>query len=141
MLGPDALHGGWHLVRWEISEGGRLTQPFGDRATGLLVYTPEGFMSACIAAAGRRPLTSGSPRGATMAEKAAALDGYFHYAGTWRLIEGPRVEHRVTHALNPGFVGSVQHRDVSLQGDRLLLSAAEPLPGGTTRHHRLVWRR
>jgi hypothetical protein len=140
-LDPSALHGSWHLFRWEIAEGGRTTQPFGDGATGLIVYTPDGHMSACIAAKGRRPLSTGIPRTAPIAERAAAMDGYFHYAGTWRLLPGPRVEHQVTHALNPNFVGTRQTRDVHLQGDRLLLSAAEPLPGGGTRHHRLIWRR
>jgi len=139
-LNPEVLHGTWHLVRWEIATGGRATQPFGEGATGLLIYAPDGHMSACIAGAGRKPLSS-APRGAPLMEKAAALDSYFHYAGTWRLIDGPRVEHRVTHALNPNFVGTVQHRHVHLQGDRMVLSAAEPTPGGTIRQHRLSWRR
>lgn len=137
----ERLVGGWHLVRWEIRRGDRATEPFGAGATGLLVYAPDGHMSACIAAAGRRPLSGGNPRTAPLAERAAAHDGYFHYAGRWRLIDGPKVVHSVTHALNPAFVGTDQVRDAALHDDRLTLSADEPLDDGTIRHHRLIWRR
>lgn len=140
-LPPSALLGSWHLVRWEIAEGGRSTQPFGEGATGLILYTPDGHMSACIAARGRRAFSTGNPRTATLQDKAAALDGYFHYAGLWHLIPGPKVVHQVTHALNPGFVGTEQVREVELHDDRLTLSAPEALRTGLIRHHRLIWRR
>jgi hypothetical protein len=53
---------------------------------------------------------------------------------------GPRVEHEVTVALNPAFVGSRQWRDARLVGRRLILSAEERTPGGIRRHE-LEWRR
>jgi len=139
-MGP-VLDGTWHLVRWEIARDGRVTQPFGPGATGMICYTGDGHMSAAIAAAGRAPFAGGNPRTAPDGEKAAAHDSYFHYGGTYEVQPGPRVVHRVTQSLNPGFVGTEQVRDIHLDGDTLTLSADEPLPDGTTRHHRLVWRR
>ncbi len=130
------LEGAWHLVGWEIEAGGRVTHPFGPQATGMICYTPDGHMQAVIAAAGRAPLSAPVPRRAPAAERAAAFDGYFHYAGTWAVVDGPRVIHRVTHALNPAFVGTEQMREIALEGDRLTLSATEG-----DRHHRITWRR
>jgi hypothetical protein len=135
------LTGTWHLVRWDIVQDGRVNQPFGPGATGMIQYTTDGHMSACIAAAGRQPYATGNPRTANGAEKIAAHDSYFHYAGSYEILPGPRVVHRVTQSLNPGFPGTEQVRDIHLDGDTLTLSADEGLPGGATRHHRIVWRR
>lgn len=133
------LNGTWHLVSWEIETDGRLTHPFGTDATGLLHYTDDGGMAACIARAGRANWSTGTPRNAPQSERLAAFESFFHYAGTWEMSERdgqPVVTHSVTHSLNPDFVGTQQIRMVDLQGDALTLSAHEG-----PRHHRLRWRR
>ena len=146
--GGNPLQGSWHLVCWDIqySDGRPATLPFGADATGLLCYTDDGRMSACIARAGRQPLSQDSPRNAPEAERLAAFESYFQYAGRYRLEPkgaGRQVVHEVTHALNPNFVGSRQVRQVDLTPDgRLTLSATDALQGSTVqRHHRLVWER
>ncbi|WP_127106920.1 lipocalin-like domain-containing protein [Pararhodobacter zhoushanensis] len=134
------LQGTWKLLGWEIeSEDGRVAHPFGPDATGLIHYTADGGMAACIARADRPRWSTGNPRKAPEGERLAAFESYFHYAGTWRIEERDGqtvVIHSVTHSLNPDFVGSEQVRNVDLQGDRLTLSAQEG-----PRHHRLRWRR
>jgi len=133
------LEGTWHLAGWEIESEGRVTHPFGPDATGLIHYTADGGMSACIARAGRPRWSTGNPRKAPDAERLAAFESYFQYAGTWRVENregGPVVIHSVTHSLNPDFVGTEQVRHVDLRGDHLTLSAHEG-----PRHHRLRWRR
>jgi hypothetical protein len=144
----NPLLGTWHLRRWEIAYGdGRApTLPFGADAVGLIQYTDDGGMSACIARAGRPRLSAESMRRLPAAEAAAAFESYFQYAGryTLRELEGrPQVVHRVTMSLNPNFVGSEQVRDMHFDADgRLTLSAWDTLPGGTVqRHHRLQWER
>jgi hypothetical protein len=50
----------------------------------------------------------------------------------------------VSHALNPGFVGTQQVRNMDFSDDmqQLTLSASDTVPGtGVARHHRLVWSR
>ncbi len=148
MLSPNLLEGSWQLQRWEISyaDGRAPSLPFGPDATGLIVYSGDGFMSACIAAAGRAPLTSASARGAPAQERVAAFDSYFHYAGRYRLevsASGVQVVHTVTHALNPNFVGTEQVRDVTFgEAGLLTLSASDHVLGSqVARHHRLAWRR
>ena len=144
----NPLLGTWHLVRWDITyiDGRPASLPFGAEASGLICYTHDGTMSACIASANRPHLSSESVRSAPVAERLAAFETFFQYAGRYRLQTGDgqqQVVHRVTHALNPNFVGSQQVRNVAFAGDgRLTLSASDTVPGtSVARHHRLVWQR
>ena len=144
----EALQGVWHLHRWEITydDGRPTTYPFGPDATGLIHYTQDGGMSACIARHSRPRLSSDSVRSAPRAEQMAAFESFFQYAGTFvtRVQDGKKqVVHNVTHALNPNFVGSQQIRNVALAPDgTLTLSASDLIPGTQSlRHHRLIWRR
>lgn len=146
---PNPLQGTWQLVRWEIAYGdGRpATLPFGEKASGLITYSHDGTMSACIARAGRKPLSSDSVRSAPETERLAAFESYFQYAGPYAVRRGPdgrqQVVHSVTHALNPNFVGTTQVRNMDFASDgTLTLSASDAVPGTTVaRHHRLIWRR
>ena len=142
------LHGVWTLVRWEITydDGRPTTYPFGPDATGQIQYTHDGGMAACIARSGRAPLSSASVRSAPEAERLAAFESFFQYAGRYEVRQNEgraQVVHHVSHALNPNFVGSDQIRNMDFAADgTLTLSASDPVPGTTTlRHHRLIWRR
>jgi hypothetical protein len=144
----QTLQGVWHLDRWEITydNGRATTYPFGANATGLIHYTQDGGMSACIARADRPRLSSDSVRSAPPAEQIAAFESFFQYAGTYvtRMQDSkPQVVHHVTHSLNPNFVGSQQVRNIDLASDgSLTLSASDLIPGTQSlRHHRLIWRR
>jgi hypothetical protein len=141
-LRAEQIVGGWSLVRWEIvyDAGARRTQPFGENATGLITYTPDGWMSATIMASGRQPFATANPRDASVEERARAYDSYFSYAGRWR-IDGRRVVHDVSIALNPAMVGTPQVRDARCAGRTLELSALERTRDGGTRLHRLLWKR
>jgi hypothetical protein len=148
MNNDNPLLGSWQLVRWDITYGdGRAPSlPYGDKATGLIVYTGDGFMSACIAAAGRQPMSSASVRSAPEAERLAAFESYFQYAGRYELREAAgrlQVVHRVSHSLNPNFVDSEQVRNVAFDADGVLtLSASDTVPNSqVARHHRLMWKR
>ena len=144
----NPLLGTWHLVRWDItySDGRPASLPFGADASGLICYTHDGSMSACIASANRPHLSSESVRSAPVAERLTAFETFFQYAGRYHLqtVDGQQqVVHRVTHALNPNFVGSQQVRNMAFDGEgRLTLSASDTVPGtSVARHHRLVWQR
>lgn len=136
----EDLVGAWAYHGWRIAyEDGRVTEPFGAGASGLLLYTADGYMSANIMAADRESFAKLNPREATLRERALAFDGYFSYAGRWRLVRGTIV-HEVTVALNPSLVGSTQWRTPILRGRRLILAADEPTSRGARRHE-LEWRR
>ena len=149
-IGGDAnpLLGTWHLVRWEITYGdGRApTFPFGAQATGLILYTQDGTMNACIARAARPRLSSDSVRSAPEAERLTAFESYFQYAGPYEILGEPgkqQVVHTVTHSLNANFVGTQQVRNMEFAADgTLTLSASDTIPGtSVARHHRLIWSR
>lgn len=136
------LVGAWRLRSWRIhyADGRAPTVPFGDRPDGLLVYSPDGWMSATVSRAGRPPLPSDqSPRTADAERVAEAFRSYFHYAGPYR-FEGDRVVHSVQLSLNPNFNGTEQVRQVHLDGAVLTLRG-EDSAGGTVRRHELVWQR
>lgn len=135
--------GAWELVQWRIAYGdGRApSYPFGTQASGLLLYTADGFMSAGISRSARSALGGGSARHVDPATKCSAFDSYFHYQGRYS-IECGRVVHTVTQALNPDFVGTRQVREARLEDGVLELSAEDLLTGSTiSRHHLLQWRR
>lgn len=150
MMGQESnpLLGSWRLRRWEIAyaDGRPASLPYGADAVGLIVYAGDGWMSACIARAGRARLSSDSVRSAPSEQRLATFESYFHYAGRYALESGPEglhVVHRVAMSLNPNFVGSEQRRRVEFDAaGRLTLSADDLLPGSQVlRHHRLVWQR
>ncbi len=144
----NPLLGTWHLVRWAISysDGRAETLPFGADATGLILYANDGWMNACIARTGRAGLSSESVRSAPQAERLAAFESFFQYAGryTIRIIgDQQQVVHTVTHALNPNFVGTQQVRNMAFSADgNLTLSASDRVPvTEVARHHSLIWSR
>ena len=144
----NPLLGTWHLVRWEIAygDGRAATLPFGAQATGLISYSADGTMQACIARGDRQRLSSASVRSAPEAECLAAFESYFQYAGPYEIrgITGQQqVVHHVTHSLNPNFVGTQQVRNMAFAADGgLTLSASDIVPGtDVARHHRLIWAR
>ena len=138
-----ALVGAWRLVAWTIEypATGRVTQPFGPAPDGLLVYTPDGHMSAALQRPGRPRLSRADPHAVSDAEKAAAFAGYLTYAGRWSVADGC-VVHAVDVALNPNLIGTRQVRRISLAGDQLELGAEEALEAsGQSRRHRILWQR
>ena len=147
--GANPLLGTWHLVRWDInySDGRPPSLPYGEGATGMILYSADGHMSACIARAGRSKLSSDSVRSAPVPVRLAAFESYFQYAGPYEIRGAPGrqvVVHTVTQSLNPNFVGTSQVRNMAFSEDgrQLTLSASDSVPGTTVaRHHRLVWRR
>lgn len=140
----NRLIGGWRLVRWRISysDGRKPSFPYGADAGGLLCYTPDGWMSASIYRAGRKPLSAESVRAAPEAERLAAFESYFSYAGRY-VVRGDDVVHTVTAALNPNFVGTEQVRRMTFGPDRTLTLSATDLQPGTDveRLHELMWQR
>jgi hypothetical protein len=144
----NPLLGTWHLRRWQIAYDDQrpASYPFGPDASGMILYSADGWMSACIAKAARARMSSESVRSAPVGERLAAFESYFQYAGRYWLEEvagGLQVVHEVTHTLNPNFLGTRQVRQVDLsEPGVLILSASDVVPGSSlARHHQLIWQR
>ncbi len=138
-----ALVGSWQLVRWTIEYPGtdRVTEPFGPRPEGLLLYTADGYMSAALQKRDRPCLSRIDVYAVTDAEKAAAFGSYLNYAGRWHVADGC-VIHEVECSMNPNLIGTRQVRRAALAGSTLELTAQELLEdAGRVRVHRIEWRR
>ena len=75
----NPLLGTWHLCRWEIAygDGRAATLSYGADALGLILYTADGWMNACIARSQRPRLSGDSMRKLPTAEALAAFERLF----------------------------------------------------------------
>lgn len=137
----NPLVGTWRLLSCEtVSGDGTVSHPFGRDATGLIVYTADGYMSVAIMQPDREPFASGDLLGGSDDEKARAAESYLSYCGRYE-YSGDSVVHRVELSLFPNWVGGDQERSVDLDGRRLTLEASPGVIRGVEQSARLVWER
>jgi hypothetical protein len=117
----EDLAGAWRLVSWSFEyEDGRPSEfPLGREARGLLLYTPEGHVSATLM--GSQP------------------PGSFAYAGRYDVRDGA-VYHSIEISTDPTLVGMTTTRGITREGDVLTLSGPD-FRVGTGRSQKIVWRR
>lgn len=117
-----------------------LAQPSGEHPVGLLIYTDDGHMSAHIMRGDRVPFQGDSLLAGTTAEKVAAWDSHFSYAGTYQW-GGDHVLHHMTVSSFPNWIGDTQWRLAQLEGDHLVLGTEPMTTDGVTHRNILRWRR
>jgi hypothetical protein len=132
------LKGAWRLVCWRrISVEGAESFPFGRNASGTLLYTDDGYMSAMMTAGGRLDIDGTDPLGGSPEARAAAYSTCLAYSGTWRR-QGDTVIHRLTNSLYPNWRGTVQPRAIEDRDGELVLRTPQG-PGGVV--NEMVWAR
>lgn len=137
----DRLLGTWTLVsaeREEIPSGAKRAY-LGENPSGFLHYVPDGRMMSIITRSGRKA-PAGNVANATEAE--ALVRSMVAYGGTY-VCEGDIVTHHCDISWNQSFTGTRQVRNVTFEGDRLILSPP-PSPDptdGTMSVRRLTWKR
>jgi hypothetical protein len=136
------LIGTWQLVSISRrgADGEQDDAPFGNHPTGMLIYTADGHTSVIISYDNRKRLSSEDRLAATTAEKAAAFDTSFGYAGQFT-CSGDRVIHHVTIASFPNWVGSDMLRILRSADGKLTLSTPPLLVGGKASNWNLIWQR
>ena len=123
MVENTPLTGTWALVAWyNKTQDGKRIYPLGERATGYLSYSPDGFVFVHLSAADRSLYSVNDPFGGTAEEDAAAIKSQITYAGPYE-FHGDHVIHRVTQSSCPNWVGTKQRRMVEFRGEGLRLSA------------------
>jgi hypothetical protein len=141
----ERLIGAWKLVSYEAHalDTDDVVHPLGRSPEGMILYTPDGFMSAQLMAPDRPPYLGNDAHRAADGEFAAAAAGYTGYAGPFEVLEdGRTIVHHVAVALMPNWVGVPQYRVARLEDDRIELSLGKPMMiEGRLRDARLVWRR
>jgi hypothetical protein len=122
----SALIGSWRLISLEaITTNGDISHPLGENPLGIVMYTPDGYMSAQV----RR--------------EDADMTGYIAYSGPFFINgDGTIIEHEVAVSFDPSWLGSRQVRRVRIDGDLLYLSTEKPvLYNGQLVTPHLVWKR
>lgn len=139
------LVGAWLLESYQsrLLDGADVQYPLGSDAIGILMYTSDGYMSAQIMRNDRPRFEDDDLQQAEQYEFASAAASYLAYSGPYTVTkDGSQVHHHLTASLFPNWVGSVQARVVTLEGDRLELGTASPVSfSGEQRTGHLVWRR
>lgn len=146
---PDELRarliGAWTLESYrEVpTDGSDPFEPLGSNPQGIIMYTPDGYMSAQLSAPDRAPFASGDWFDATDEEYRAEATSYIAYTGPFEVDDDAgSLHHSMTISLFPNWVGQTQPRVVSLEGDTLTLSSASPImSAGMEVMSHLVWRR
>src|SRR5580658_8586476 len=125
----EQLLGAWTLsscVERDI-ETGIENHPFGEPPLGLILYTPDGYMSAQLHRPERPPFAEGDLLHATPEEYAAAGSSYVAYSGRFFVDEGKKsLSHEMAVIFFPNWLGQRQVRLVELNGDDLQLSTDKP---------------
>ncbi|MDB5143438.1 MAG: lipocalin-like protein [Mucilaginibacter sp.] len=140
----STLIGAWSLVSYETKNAeGHADNPLGKDAQGIIMYTPDGYMSAQIMKADRPLFKNSDLNVATHDEFANAAASYLAYSGPFYVDEEKKsLRHAMTVSLFPNWLGQVQVRLVSLEDGLLHLGADGPiLINGEMQDTFLVWKR
>ncbi|RSH88746.1 hypothetical protein EHS25_002974 [Saitozyma podzolica] len=84
------LIGAWSLVSYQAfspSDPGDLIYPMTPHATGIVMYTPDGYVSVQLQVPGQAPFSSADISGGTDAERAEAYRRYLAYTGPYHIDE------------------------------------------------------
>ena len=122
--------GTWRLLecygKWS---DGRISHPYGQKPSGLLMYDGHGSFSGQIVASERPAFQSDNLLKGTAEEIKSAFEGYIAYYGTYEVDEkNGQMTHHVEGSLFPNWIGDVQTRNFQFEGERLRLNTL-PIKG------------
>jgi hypothetical protein len=125
------LIGTWKFMSMLLrSDSGKTAYPYGNNLFGILIYTPDGYMSALLMDPDRKKFASGDLKLGTNGEIKQAYERFDAYCGTYTIDkEKSIVTHHVKGAKFPNWVGTDQIRHFELKGDKLYISATLKIEG------------
>jgi hypothetical protein len=118
----EEVLGAWELASFSTRDvdTGQERHPLGTEPRGLIVYTPDGHMSAQLAR--------------------ADMSDYVAYGGPFDADEeSATLHHDVTMSTMPELLTTPQFRHAVVDGDRLVLSATTTDDDGVTVDATLIW--
>jgi len=141
----DRLIGAWKLVSYqEIPvDGSDPFEPLGPEPQGIIMYTPDGYMSAQLSKPDRPGFASGDWFDGTPEEYQQEASSYIAYCGPFHVDEASQtLTHSMFISLFPNWTGQTQPRRVKLEGNVLQLGTTAPIrSSGKTVNSVLVWHR
>ena len=135
------LVGAWSLESYlDTIDGAETMHPLGLDPKGLLIYTPDEFMSAQLMRTDRSPLGLGNANAGTMSDYREKAVDYIGYSGMYHFDEHTAtVFHMPSVSFAPGLIGRRLKRQVKLDGDRLTLTVLTPGVEGKSVTSILSW--
>jgi hypothetical protein len=124
----DQLIGAWKLVSFVEKPLNPPNYAMGERPTGIITYTPDGYMSAQLTRPNPGHFASPDWLNATPEEYARAASTYFAYVGPFEVDEESNAAaHFVLVSLFASWIGQKQQRIARIEGHVLHLSTASPI--------------
>lgn len=126
----EKLIGAWELFSYvEIpTDGQEPINRLGVNPKGLIIYTPDGYMSAQLMSPDRVNFKSGDWFDAALDEYCQEATSYIAYSGKFFVDEQKQtLQHSMFVSLFPNWIGQTQPRAVDLQGNILKLSSVAPI--------------
>ncbi len=122
-----SIIGTWRMVATTArdADGKPLPPPYGGHGMGRVAFTADGRMMA-VTCDGRPELPAGTRR------------EYSSYCGNYT-FDGGRLVTRVDAASDPGRIGGEQVRDVSFDGERMILKPPPRQTADGTQYREIVW--
>ncbi len=141
----EQLIGAWKLVSYEERpvDGSPSFYPMSEQPTGIIMYTPDGYMSAQLSKPNRKPFASGDWFKGTDDEYKQEASTYIAYSGPFHVDEENKaLTHSMFVSLFPNWLGQTQPRVVRIEEDDLYLSTASPITSaGKIVNSYLHWKR
>ena len=141
----DKLIGAWKLVSYEERpvDDSPPFYPMTEKPQGIIMYTPDGYMSAQLSQPNRKPFASGDWFKGTDEDYRHEASTYIAYTGEFHVDEEKQtLTHSMFISLFPNWIGQTQPRVVKIEGDTLHLGTASPIQSsGRTVNSFLVWNR
>jgi Lipocalin-like domain len=139
------LIGAWKLVSYRENpvDGSAPFEPLGLEPHGIIMYTPDGYMSAQLSKPDRPTFASGDWFDGTTEDYVTEATSYIAYSGPFHVDEeNQTLSHSMFVSLFPNWIGQTQPRTVKVEGDLLHLGTTAPIrSGGKTVNSVLTWRR
>ena len=139
------LIGAWKLVSYVETpiDGSAPIHIFGKNPKGIIMYTPDGYMSAQLMSETRKPFASGDWFNGTPEEYIDEASTYIAYSGRFIVDEKQHsLKHEMQVSLFPNWIGNLQPRAVSIEGNQLTLGTVTPIMSkGKKVMSTLIWER
>ena len=122
-------------------DGSAAVHPIGERPMRIIMYTPDGYMSAQLMPPGRRPFALGDWFYGTAEEYREEGSTSIASSRRFHVDEGKTLTHSMFVSLFPNWTGQTQPRVVGIEGDRLRLSTTAPILSAKVVMSHLQWQR